>query len=476
MTTRAPLDVVVALVASLCWSGCATNPVTGESQLSLISEGQEIQMGQQAAQEVRQTIGIVDDGALQAYVQRIGRQLAAVSERPDLPWEFHVVDDPTPNAFALPGGFIYITRGMMNLLTSEAELASILGHEIAHVTARHSVNQISKQQLTQLGLGLGGVFFPTVQELSPLIGTGLNLLFLKYSRDDERQADDVGFGYMLEEGYRATEFDDVFATLQRIGDEQASALPSWLSTHPAPEERVATAKARAAKAGQTGGRVGREQYLRQIDGLVFGKNPRHGFFKDNVFYHPDFRIQVRFPPGWQTQNLPQAVVGVAPNRTAALELTLAPGDDAERALRAFASQSDVQVGPPDVRRLDGLDGLVAEFIAATPQGQVRGIATFVESGGRVFRLVGYSPASRFRAVSVMLTSAIGSFSRVTDPSVLSVTANRIDVVQLSHTQTLSEFAQRFPSVVPVERLAVLNHVAGGSSRFSAGTLVKRVTS
>jgi predicted Zn-dependent protease len=212
MSTQAPLRTVVALVAAMAWSGCATNPATGERLLSLISESQEIQMGKRAAQEVRQTLGLVDDRGLQAYARRVGSQLAAASERPDLPWEFHVVDDPTPNAFALPGGFIHITRGMLNLLTSEAELASILGHEIAHVTARHSVSQISKHQLTQLGLGLGGIFFPTVQELSPLIGTGLNLLFLKYSRDDERQADAIGFGYMVEEGYRPSEFADVFAT------------------------------------------------------------------------------------------------------------------------------------------------------------------------------------------------------------------------------------------------------------------------
>ena len=185
---------------------------------------------------------------------------------------------------------------------------------------------------------------------------------------------------------------------------------------------------------------------------------------------------MRFPRGWQTQNLPQAVVGVAPDGTAALELTLAAGDDAERALRAFASQPDVQVGSPNVRRFDGMDGLFAEFAATTPQGQIRGIATFVESGGRVYRLIGYSPASRFPATTATLTSAIGSFSRVTDPSVLSVTANRIDVVHLPQSQTLSEFAQRFPSVVPVDRLAILNHVAGGSARLSAGTLVKRVIS
>ena len=152
------------LSGTLMWSGCATNPATGQRSLSLISESQEIEMGRQAAEDVNRTIGLVEDRELQSYVSRIGTQIAANSERPQLPWQFHVVDDPTPNAFAIPGGFIYVTRGMMNLLTSEAELASVLGHEVAHVTARHTVNQISKQQLAQVGLGLGGLFFPEVQQ------------------------------------------------------------------------------------------------------------------------------------------------------------------------------------------------------------------------------------------------------------------------------------------------------------------------
>ena len=159
-----------------------TNPATGQRSLSLISESQEIEMGRQAAEDVNRTIGLVEDRELQSYVSRIGTQIAANSERPQLPWQFHVVDDPTPNAFAIPGGFIYVTRGMMNLLTSEAELASVLGHEVAHVTARHTVNQISKQQLAQVGLGLGGLFFPEVQQATPLLGAGLEVLFLKYSR------------------------------------------------------------------------------------------------------------------------------------------------------------------------------------------------------------------------------------------------------------------------------------------------------
>ncbi|HEX8832179.1 MAG TPA: M48 family metalloprotease, partial [Longimicrobium sp.] len=149
-------------------AGCATNPVTGRRQLSLVPEGQEIQMGQQAAVQVSREIGLVPDSALQRYVQGLGATLGAASERPALPWTFRVVDDPTPNAFALPGGYIFLTRGMMALMNSEAELVTVLGHEIGHVTARHSVQQISRAQLAQVGLGLGAVLSPTIAKYGQL--------------------------------------------------------------------------------------------------------------------------------------------------------------------------------------------------------------------------------------------------------------------------------------------------------------------
>src|SRR5687767_101561 len=139
----------ITTVCSATLVACATNPVTGRRQLALISESQEINMGRQGSVEVEQSIGLVQDQALQEYVQRVGATMAAVSERPQLPWQFRVLDDAQPNAFALPGGYIYITRGLLGLMDSEAELASVLGHEIGHVTARHSVSMISRAQLTQ---------------------------------------------------------------------------------------------------------------------------------------------------------------------------------------------------------------------------------------------------------------------------------------------------------------------------------------
>ncbi|MGD2068949.1 MAG: M48 family metalloprotease, partial [Gemmatimonadota bacterium] len=188
-TRHATRSIPLLLLATLV-AGCARNPATGERQLSLIGERQEIEMGREADQQIVASIGLYDDEALQSYVDGLGQRLAATSERPDLPWTFRVLDDPTVNAFALPGGFVYITRGIMGHLTSEAELVGVLGHEIGHITARHSVNQISKQQLTQLGVGLGMVLVPELQNFGGLASLGIQLLSLKFSRDDENQADE----------------------------------------------------------------------------------------------------------------------------------------------------------------------------------------------------------------------------------------------------------------------------------------------
>src|SRR5215218_373404 len=215
---------------------CARNPVTGKSELALVSESQEIQMGKQAAQDVAQTIGLYNDPKVQAYVAGIGKRLAANSERPNLPWEFHVVDDASVNAFALPGGFIYVTRGLMSSINDEAELATVIGHEIGHVTYRHSVQQISKAQLAQLGLGIGSILSSDIARFGQLASAGLSILFLRYSRDAENQADQAGFRYALNQNYDVREMTKVFETLNRVGQASGGGkLPEWLATHPNPE-------------------------------------------------------------------------------------------------------------------------------------------------------------------------------------------------------------------------------------------------
>jgi predicted Zn-dependent protease len=466
----------LAVLVLVSTAACAVNPVTGKRQLALISEAQELAIGRSAAEEVRTSIGLVDDAELQEYVQRIGLELARDSQRPELPWSFGVVNDPTPNAFALPGGYIFITRGLISLMNSEAELASVLGHEIGHVTARHSVTQISQQQLAQLGLGLGGAFFPQVQPFSDAIGAGLGLLFLKHGRDAERQADRLGFEYALSEGYDVREMADVFAALERAGDEQRSALPAWLTTHPSPGERIQTVRQWASELppGTGGSRVAQAEFLQQLDGLVFGENPRHGFFRDGMFYHPDLEFQFRVPSDWQTQNLTDAVMAVSPNRDAAFQLTLAGQVPPLRATQAFFSQQGVRALDSGQHSINGAPAVVTVFDAALGQDVVRGLLAHIEFRGQTYQLLGYTPQQRFGAYGPIFEQVIGSFDRVTDAEVLRVQPNRIDIVKVPRRMTLAEFAEQYASAVPLEELARINQLDSGAT-LEAGTLIKRVT-
>ena len=471
------LATLAIVAAPAAFAACATNPVTGRSELALISEDQEVAMGQQAAAEVEATLGLVDDAGLQNYVQQVGGRLAAGSQRPNLPWRFRVVEDPTPNAFALPGGFIYVTRGMMNLMENEAELASVLGHEIGHVTARHSVQQMSRAQLAQLGLGIGSILSPTVAEYGDLVAGGLQLLFLKYGRDDERQSDELGFQYALQSGYDVREMDDVFALLQRIGEvEGQSPLPSWASSHPDPGERVETSRQRAASLSRSLDelRVGRVEYLAQIDGLVVGDNPRDGFFSSGRFIHPELRFTLGLPQGWSAQNTPQAVVVMSPQKDAVIQLTLAGTADPETAARQFLSQQGLQPGQPFTARVNGVPAVASYFAAATEQGTIRGLVSFFGYGGRTYQVLGYAPEGRFSQHDETFRQVLGSFAPLTDPALLAVQPDRMEIVRLTAPASIAELASRYPSSMSAEYLAILNQVQGPGSVLPAGSMAKVV--
>jgi predicted Zn-dependent protease len=467
----------LAPLAALALAACATNPVTGRRELALISEAQEIQMGQQGAAEVQQSIGLLQDQALQDYVQRIGAALAAKSERPNLQWTFRAVDDPSPNAFALPGGYIFVTRGMLNLMDSEAELAGVLGHEIGHVTARHTVQQLSRQQVAQLGLGIGSILSPTVAQLGQVAGQGLQLLFLKYGRDDERQADELGFKYSLNGGYDVREFADIFASLQRFGDaSKQSPIPAWMSTHPDPGERVETAEKRVAALDRNlqGAKLGETEFLQRINGLVYGENPRNGFFRNGVFYHPDMRFRLAFPSGWQAQNTPQAVVAVSPQQDAMIQLTLAQGASPDAAARQFLSQQGIQAGQAASQTVNGVPAVASYFQAQTEQGTIQGLVAFFGHNGQTYQVLAYSPSQRFSAYDPVIRQVIGSFAPVSDPAILNVQPNVVRVVRVDRAESLGSFAQRTGAVVPVTELAILNQMEGAGSQLRAGTMAKTV--
>ena len=453
---------------------CAVNPATGSRQLMLIGESQEIAMGREYDQEVAASIGLYADSGLQRYIQQFGARLAATSERPNLPWTFHVVDDPVVNAFALPGGYIYVTRGILAHLNSEAELAGVVGHEIGHVTARHSVSQMSKQQLAQIGLAVGTIASPEFERFAGLASAGLGVLFLKYSRDAERQADDLGLRYMRRVNYDPREMPHVFELLTRVSQAQGGGrVPEWLATHPDPENRRGRIEQEIATLPQTfsGVAVNRDAYLRRLDGLVFGNNPREGYFKDNQFFHPDLRFRVTFPEGWTTSNGKQAVVAVSPQKDALVEVSLAKEQTADAAARAFLAQRGFTSGDPVRASVGGLPAVSAAFAATTESGTLRGTALFVEQGGAVYRLVGYAADARWPAVQRAAERALQSFERLTDPAALAVQPQRVDIVRLDRRTTIEEMARQRPSPASVAALALVNQV-DPQTPLEPGRLVK----
>ncbi len=358
---RRPLLLLPVLLAA-----CVRNPVSGKLELDLLSESEEIGLGKQAKQEAEQTYGVYKDKPeLNSYVESVGKRLSTQAERPNLPWSYEIVDDASVNAFALPGGPIFITRGILAHLSSEAEMAAVLGHETGHVAARHSANQMSKQQVAQIGLGLGSALSSTVASASQVAGVGLQVLFLKYSRDDETQADELGFRYMTKVGYDPTQMIPLFEMLDRVSKQEGEGkTPEWLQTHPDPGNRLAETQKRLKtelKGSTQGMKVERDKYLQMIDGIVFGEDPRQGYFKGDTFYHPQLRFQWKMPAGWAHQNTSQVVAAASPKQDAILQLQSAGKMSPEEAAQKVFAQQGVQ----DVRRPDaagndrGSDGLHA---------------------------------------------------------------------------------------------------------------------
>jgi predicted Zn-dependent protease len=421
-------------------------------------------------------MGVYPDSGVQSYLGALGRELAAGTERPRLPWAFTVMDDPQVNAFALPGGYIFITRGILTHMNSEAELASVLGHEIGHVTARHTATQISKAQLAQAGLVVGSIISPTVADFAGVASTGLGLLFLKFGRDAEYQADELGFRYMTRKSYDPRNMSSMFTMLQRQGELGGGGrLPEWQSTHPDPGNRVARNDARVAQyaASLDTMRVGRDDFIRHLDGMVFGENPREGFFDGNVFNHPDLQFRVAFPTGWRTQNQPTSVAAVSQQQDAVMVLSLSPAASAGEALRTFLAQQGIQAGGTSSSPVNSLPAATGEFLAQTDQGQIQGVVQYVQYQGRVYQLLGYTTPAKAAEYASAFRQGLGSFNRLTDPAALNRQPVRVRLVRLDRAMALSQFNRLYPSTIPLGHLAVINGV-DSTATLERGRWVKQV--
>ncbi|HXE83840.1 MAG TPA: M48 family metalloprotease [Gemmatimonadales bacterium] len=456
-------------------AGCARNPATGHNELMLVSESQEIAMGQQYDSQVVATIGLYPDPALQSYIQTLGKRLAATSERPNLPWTFRVVDDPAVNAFAVPGGFVYVTRGILAHMNNEAQLATVVGHEIGHVTARHTAAEMSKEQVATLGLVVGSIASKQVAQYAGVAQQALGVLFLKFSRDNENQADELGVRYSSRANFDSREMVNVMKVLDRLSATEGGRLPEWLSTHPNPGNRVEHISSLISKL-QTdfaGATINREGYERKLDGIMFGANPREGFFKNGVFYHPDLRFSLAFPNGWRVMNSKQAVAAQSAQQDAIIELTLTQGSSADQAARSFLSTEGIQAGTLTRGNVHGLTASTAPFAATTDQGTLRGSAVFVEYNNHVYRLLAYSPEQSWGNYQSVAQQALTSFGPVNDPAILNVQPQHVALFTLDRRTTIADLARQRPSPAPVATLALINQVEE-NEQLEPGRIMKWV--
>lgn len=422
--------------------GCAKDPVTGKRELILISEGQEVAMGEQAAGDVESSMGLYDNDELQAYVDELGQRLAAASERPQLPWRFKVIDSPVVNAFALPGGYIYVTRGILAYMNNEAALAGVVGHEVGHVTARHHVEQMSKQQLAGLGVSLGTVFFPEVRPFGDVLGGGLGVLFLKFGRDAERESDRLGVRYSLAQGYDPAEMAHFFSVLGRLSGPERN-VPGWASTHPDPADREATILAQLA--AEAGGRddlsSGRGDYLSRIEGLVVGDNPREGYMDGRRFLHPDLEFQLTYPEGWKVQNTKTVVYSAAPDGGGALQLTgsrVAAGTSPSAHAREFFRRNSMEYGTGERLRAGPFEAYRAPFRVLTSSGEIYGIAGFVADEDFIYEIIGLTRQSSLRRYTPLFNDVIESFDRLRDREALDIEPFTLHLYRVSTTSSFRD--------------------------------------
>ncbi len=469
----------VLLVLALWVLSCAVNPVTGKRELMLISEQQEIALGQESDPQIIQTYGLYPDAELEQFLTDLGNRIVQVSHRPDLKFHFRLLDTPVINAFAVPGGYVYFTRGILAYLNNEAEVAGVMGHEVGHVTARHSAKQISRQQLAMVGLGVGVVLSEDFARYAGLAQTGLGLVFLRFGRDAERQSDELGVEYSTKIGYDAREMANFFQTLKRMsGGEEQGGLPGWFSTHPDPAERVENVRRLAAEwQAKNPGKnfsANRESYLRRLDGLVFGEDPRQGYTEDNMFYHPELKFQFPVPAGWKVINTPSQVQIVSSNQQAAMLFQIAKEKTPGAAAQAFVEQSKATVVRSEAARVHGLDAHRLLSDLSTQQGVLRVLSYFIAYEGNVYLFHGYTAKTGFAKYQGNFESTMRGFNRLTDPRKINVEPRRIRIKTVRQTTTLEAALQSLGVAQDkLEGHALLNGMLL-SDTVPANTLIKVV--
>ncbi|MGI4864922.1 MAG: M48 family metalloprotease [Janthinobacterium lividum] len=431
--------------------------------------------------EVIAQFGLFENPALQQYIAKQGKQMTAISDRPG-DYGFTIVDSPIINAFATPDGHVYFTRGIMAYFNNEAQFTGVLGHELGHITARHGQKQQTRSTITSILLGAASMASTRIasiaQPLSSVVGIGL----LKYGRDAENEADGLGVKYSTKIGYDASQMADFFLTLERT--EKASgggSTPGFLSTHPNSADRYQRVKGLAAQAKQTTGNrtltINRDGYLRSIDGLPYGEDPRQGFVESSVFYLPEQKLRLPVPSGWKTQNSAEQFQMAEPNGKAVVALISAGSGTLDAAAQALTKQLSLTSPSSQQTTLNSFPTMVVEGDQAASSSQstpahVR--AYLIQDGKSVYALVGLAPTASFATYAPQFADVAQGFQRLTEASKLNRQPEHIRIKTATGTTTLSAaFAANGVPASRYEEVAILNGMQT-TDRLSKGMLYKVV--
>jgi predicted Zn-dependent protease len=458
---------------------CAINPVTGKKQLMFLTEDQEKALGLQSDPEIIATMGLYENPELQAFINEMGVKMGAISHRSNLTYEFKIVDSPVVNAFAVPGGYVYFTRGIMAHFNNEAEFAGVLGHEIGHIAARHSAQQYTNQILVQGGLILGVLVSEDFRDFANVAQLGLNLLLLKFGRDHESQSDRLGVEYSTKIGYDAREMAGFFKTIHRLSDSEEGRIPTFLSTHPDPLDRFQSVEAMAmeSQAKQPGSyAVGRETYLRKIEGLVYGHDPNQGFVEQGIFYHPQLKFRFPVPASWVVENTPAQVQMAPKDGKALLLLGFSQANTLSDAALALIQKENLTVIENRRTQVNNLPAqfMLAEQFKASDSTRLSVTAQWVEYNGNIYEFIGLTNQKDYSTYKPAFENTMRSFNTLTDPSKLNVKAEKIRIKTAERSGTLGDLLTEWK--MPPDRfkeLAILNGMEL-SDVVVSGTLIKTI--
>jgi predicted Zn-dependent protease len=459
------------LVAVLLAAACSFNPATGRLQLTTVTESEEIALGKENDAQVVEALGLYDDERLSTLVGEVGAKLATQSERPELPWTFRVLDDPTVNAFALPGGFVYVTRGLLVHLRSKDELAAVLGHEIGHVTARHGVVQLRKTRVAAASVGVFRVLDPNLRHVGGIAAGTAGLVLLKHGRDDEYEADGLGIRYTQRAGYASAATVGVFDVLVRVSRaEPGGRVPTWLSTHPDPELRRERVQSMASGAAPELDPA----YLGVLDGVVYGPDPRSGFIVETTFVHPREGFAIDLPEGWKASHDGPRAIAVAPDEASLFVIAPTPAESAAKALEQFFADGSFTRGEAWNGEVGGFPVASAGFSASTSDGGLSGLLAFVDyDEDTVLALAAMGPAAEWEQRLATVATTFASFRRA--PRALAeVEPMRVRPYTLPAATSLAALQAARPSSIELPQLCLLNGIDDAAVELPEGTVVKRV--